>query len=344
MAEPNVVDNNTNEPTEDTTSSSPTPPKRSGKVRAHKAVKTTANVTRKVLEIFAKLPTPVKIAILVIILLIIIIVVVVLKAEAAESTNAMTSSMNKVVENSDDLSDEAKESYEKSGSLIKFPLSKLLEMYDYFSSEGEFSGQEIRDNYDYVLGTNEVQIKNGSGTSSGPANIDYDVNFTKGQDGVRDDKRVEYITGSTNRISTYKTGSSYTWSNGSVGGCPVEIVDVDIQYWNRSGGTSTTTLQVNSKIAKFIKPMFDDIYNDPSHPVIEAVGCFRSSDGYPGHPFGVAIDINPDQNPQPGSYGSISNYKPGVDPLSMDENHPIVKIIRDKYGWRWRRRFFSRLY
>ncbi len=79
--------------------------------------------------------------------------------------------------------------------------------------------------------------------------------------------------------------------------------------------------------------MFEDIYNDPSHPVIEDIGCFRDSDGYPGHPFGVAIDINPDHNPDTQDYDAP--YNPDSDPLSMNENHPIVKIIRDKYGWDW---------
>ena len=334
MSEPNVIEPEEQVEEETTTkTSSPQPPKRNIKVAGRKAINGTANITRKILEIFAAMPLPLKIA-LIVLIAIIIIVVVVLEAEAAESTKAFTNSMDEVISNSEDISDEAKESYEKSASLIKFPLAKLLEIYEYFSEKGEFAGQDIKDNYNYVLGVNEVEIKEGGGSTSS-AEVDYDIKYTRGQDGVRDDNRVKYITGSTNRVSTYKTSSGYVWSNGQVGGIPVQIDNIQINCWTSSGTTTVKTLQVNTKLANLVKKMFEEIYNDPSHPVIDVIGGFRSPDGYPGHPFGVAIDINPDQNPMPGSYGSMANYKPGVDARSMDNNHPIVKIIRDKYGWAW---------
>lgn len=168
--EPNVVDDE-NIPEEEESSPSvsyspPTKPKGLNAKRATStAVKTTVNITRKILEIFAAMPLPLKIAVAAIIA-IIIIVVVILKAEASESTKQMTTSIDEVISNSKDLSEEAKKAYEETGSLIKLPLNTILEIYEYFEKEGEFAGSEIKENYQYVLGKNEVKIREGSSNSS----------------------------------------------------------------------------------------------------------------------------------------------------------------------------------
>ena len=175
MDEPNVVNDAEDMQEEpDINNSPPQPPKHNLRATGRKVINGTANITRKILEIVASMPLPVKIGIAVVIA-IIIIVVVILKAEASESTDAFTDSMDEVISKSEDISDEALESYERSGSLIKFPIAKLLEMYEHFANEGEFSGQDIRDNYNYILGTNEVTYSNGSSSSSSNSNLSADI-------------------------------------------------------------------------------------------------------------------------------------------------------------------------
>lgn len=169
MDEPNVVNDEEQEKEkeQDTTqSSTPTPPKRPNlRMIGNTAIKTTVNVAKKVMQIFAAMPLPVKIGIAVLIG-VIILVCIILEVEAQESSEQVTSSISHVIKNNENISDEAKETYEKYGSLIKMPLETLLEMYDYYIEEGEFSGSDIKKNYTTVIGSNEVEIKEGTGSSS----------------------------------------------------------------------------------------------------------------------------------------------------------------------------------
>ena len=173
MAEPNEVGNEEQVIDNQQQTQEPVAPKRPNlRVAGNTAIKTTVKATRKILEIFAAMPLPLKIAIIAIIALI-IIVVVILQAEASESTDTFIDSASKVIEeNSDEISDEAKESYEKYGSFLKFPIATLLKMYDGFSEGDTFAGHEIRGNYNYICGTNEIDTSksNNDGTSENANN------------------------------------------------------------------------------------------------------------------------------------------------------------------------------
>lgn len=319
----------------------PSNPFKRAKTKGKTIINTTYNFSKKIIRFFASpvVPLPVKIAI-VLIITIVILVVVILDVKADSRSKAVSETINSYVD-SENVDEEGKKFFKEKASLIKMPLKDINAMYEEFKNGDEFTN-DVKQNYDYILGTNEIGEGSSSSSDTDSSSSDfsfismnYDKKLTRGQDGTRDDSRVEYITGSRNRVSSYKTGGSYVWSNGKIGSVNVEIVEVAIRVWTSGGGTSVKYLQINKKLKEIVIAMFNDIYNDPSHPVINEIGAFRKSDGFPGHPFGVAIDINPDQNPMPGSYGNISNYKPGTNPLSMDANHAIVKIIRDKYGWAW---------
>ncbi len=176
MSEPNEVNEQ-----EEKQENEPTKPSRpSLKTTGNTVVKTTANFTRRLIQTFVVLPLPIKIG-LILLVFFVLIVVVVLEAEASESTSAFTGSVNNVIENTEGLSEEVKKSFEESGSLIKFPVSTLLQMYDHFVNEGEFSGEEIKANYNYVLGTNDVTMQNGTSSNSSLAVVDYDTTLNKTQ-------------------------------------------------------------------------------------------------------------------------------------------------------------------
>lgn len=168
--EPNVIDEEQEaqgQAQEAAQNLEPTPPKRPNlRMAGNTVVKTTGKIARKILEIFAAMPLPMKITLIAIIALV-ILVVVVLKAEAEETTDQLTTSMDAVISDAEGLSEEAKKAYEESGSLIKLPIDTLLEMYDYFMNKGDFSGISIRNNYSYVIGTNEVEIREGTENDSG---------------------------------------------------------------------------------------------------------------------------------------------------------------------------------
>lgn len=167
MDEPNVVNEEGQEEQVNTSSiRPPTPPKRPNlRMAGRTAVKTTANIARKVMQIFAAMPLPVKIGVAVLIG-IIILVCVILEVEAEETSKPVTESIGHVVNNSETITEEAKTLFEESGSLIKMPLDTILEIYDYYIEEGEFSGTSIRKNYTYVIGTNDVEIREGTGSTA----------------------------------------------------------------------------------------------------------------------------------------------------------------------------------
>ena len=182
MSEPNEVGSQEGQEEQPQEQEAPRKPSRpSLKGIGNTAIKTTANFTRKLIHTFAMLPLPVKIG-LILLIFFVLVVVVVLEAEAAESTSAFTESVNEILSEEENLSDEAKKAFEESGSLIKLPIATLLKMYDHFSTEGDFAGEEIRDNYNYVLGTNEVTMQSGTSSSGDSlAVVDYDTNLSKTQ-------------------------------------------------------------------------------------------------------------------------------------------------------------------
>lgn len=266
---------------------------------------------------------------------------------AEELTKKVTTSVDKYILNSTTIDSTAKDLYVNRHSLLLLKISEINEIYDSFVSDKSVTG-DIRRAMKIKVGKNNVEKKkatqpknpsSGSGSSSGSSGSAITGTFTPGNDGVRSDERVKIITGSTNPISSYMTGGMYVHSNGSIGGVKVDIVDVTIPVWKGSGDNkteSTASLQVNSKIKDTVEAIFKEIHADPSKPVINEIGCFRASYAYPGHPFGTAIDINPNSNPQikEGDYVG-GTYAPGSDPLSMDANHAIVKVFTGKYGWDW---------
>lgn len=261
------------------------------------------------------------------------------EAVADGTTKNVTRSVDKYIINCDTIDELARELYETRHSLLLFKISEINEIYDGFMADKANPG-DIKTAMKTPMGLREVEGKEvvQYNTSTTVSVDGYDTNFKEGKDGVRDDERVKIITGSTQSIKTYMVNDKYTLKDGYISTVKVDIVDITVPVWTGSYGSqkaSTVTLQVNAKLKDVIKTMYEDIYNDPSKPVINSTHCFRNEQDYPGHAFGAAVDINPDQNPMNGRYGDMDNYDPKNNKLSMDKNHPIVKIIRDKYGWDW---------
>lgn len=312
---------------------------KAGREAAKQAVKATFNAVKSLVMFIVSNP------IILVVILVILFIAMIWFILSEMLTKKVTASIDKYIMNSTTIDSTAKDLYINRHSLILLKLSEINELYDAFIKDKSVTG-DIRRAMKIKVGKNNVEKKkakqpnnSSSGSSSGSSGSAITGTFTPGQDGVRSDERVKIITGSTNPINSYMTGGMYVHSNGSIGGVKVDIVDITIPVWRGSGDNkteSTATLQVNSKIKDTVEAIFKEIHDDPSKPVINEIGCFRASDGYPGHPFGTAIDINPNSNPQikEGDYvGGV--YAPGSDPLSMDANHAIVKVFTGKYGWDW---------
>lgn len=121
-----------------------------------------------------------------------------------------------------------------------------------------------------------------------------------------------------------------------------EMAWVEIPVWRLRGGQKvpdTTRVQVLSSIADEVKAIFTEIYNGPEQFPIESIGGYswRSNGLSSNHSIGLAIDINPDQNPQVAADGTVlvgSKWEPGVNPYSIGRDSDVLKAF-GKYGWTW---------
>lgn len=82
-----------------------------------------------------------------------------------------------------------------------------------------------------------------------------------------------------------------------------EMVWVEIPVWRLKNGQKTAgtdKVQVLSSIADEVKAIFTEIYNGPEQFPIQSIGAYSWRGNGLGscHSAGMAIDINPDQNPQ----------------------------------------------
>lgn len=232
-----------------------------------------------------------------------------------------------------------------------------------------------------------------------PASIGDDVSYPKGYNGVyietidsnlTDYSKVNVSTPSmtTEDVALISMSDSEAWnlvSNGNftdyptqpygeIKGIVADIADantsnitVNVWYWedpsddtNFNKVTRQKTLKVNKQVATLFQHIFDDIYADPSQPVINladtAMGTWvlrgKSHSDYntlSAHAIGTAIDINPST----GSYniGGTwygNGYGQEVMPTdvwnALPESHtkyhviyadsPIVHIFK-AYGFYW---------
>ena len=130
-----------------------------------------------------------------------------------------------------------------------------------------------------------------------------------------------------------------------------EMVWVDIPVWRLRNGqkvADTTRIQGLSSIADEVKEIFTEIYNGPEQFPINSIGgyAWRSNGLGSNHSAGLAIDINPDQNPQVREDGTVlvgNKWEPGVNPYSIGRDSDVVKAF-GKHGWGWGASFYTKDY
>lgn len=121
-----------------------------------------------------------------------------------------------------------------------------------------------------------------------------------------------------------------------------QMKQIKIKVWDYKKGkkgkkvTKTKYLTVNKRLAPSIQQMFSEIYKSKEKQVIKDIGCYSYRTGE--HMYGMAIDINPNENYMidkvngkkkiiAGSY-----WKPKKDPYSIPANCEMVRIMR-RYGF-----------
>lgn len=119
------------------------------------------------------------------------------------------------------------------------------------------------------------------------------------------------------------------------------MVTITVPVWNFNTDhvkvQTSRTLVVHEAIADTVMAIFTEIYNGPERFPIYSVGGYSwRGDGTSEHNWGIAIDINPDENyyvyhgvPTVGSH-----WTPGEDPYSIPEDGDVVRAFA-KYGFAW---------
>lgn len=117
-----------------------------------------------------------------------------------------------------------------------------------------------------------------------------------------------------------------------------QMKTIKIKVWDFKNGkkgkkvTRTKYLTVNKKLAPSIKEMFNEIYKAKEKQVIKDIGCYSYRTGE--HMYGLAIDINPNENYMIDGDKIISGsfWKPKKNKYSIPLNCETVRIM-ERYGF-----------
>ncbi len=118
-----------------------------------------------------------------------------------------------------------------------------------------------------------------------------------------------------------------------------QMKTIKIKVWDFKNGkngkkvTRTKYLTVNKKLAPSIEAMFAEIYKAKEKQVIKDIGCYSYRTGE--HMYGMAIDINPNENYMIDGKTVIAGsfWKPKKNKYSIPLNCETVRIM-ERYGFR----------
>lgn len=130
-----------------------------------------------------------------------------------------------------------------------------------------------------------------------------------------------------------------------------EMAWVEIPIWRLKGGqkvAGTTRVQVLSSLVDEVREIFTEIYQGPEQFPINSVSAYAWRNNGLGslHSAGLAIDINPDQNPQVSEDGTVlvgGKWEPGVNPYSIWRDSDVLKAF-GRHGWYWGAGFTTKDY
>lgn len=169
----------------------------------------------------------------------------------------------------------------------------------------------------------------------------YHYIYTYQDYSLRTDEHFLQVEEQYNRIAANQTAET----------AAAEMVWVEGPVWRLRNGqktADTARVQVLSSISEEVKAIFTEIFQGPEQFPISSIGGYswRSNGLNSYHSAGLAIDINPDQNPQVKADGTVlvgSKWEPGVNPYSISRDSDVVKAF-GKYGWTWGAAFNTKDY
>jgi len=137
-------------------------------------------------------------------------------------------------------------------------------------------------------------------------------------------------------------GSSENEVYQSAGEAEANMVNISIDVWQlRAGGEKVAaqrTLKVNKAVADMVQSVFREIFEgQEKFPIYSVAGYAWRPGNTSEHNWGLAIDINPNENYMITSSGVIvagAFWDPANNPCSIPENGDVVTAF-NKYGFTW---------
>jgi hypothetical protein len=144
--------------------------------------------------------------------------------------------------------------------------------------------------------------------------------------------------------NTTKEGCDY--KNASI--ASKHMVTINVKAWDTAGNTKMLPITINKEVENKVRKIFDEIYNSSEKFPINSLGAFNynfivAPDGsktLSGHACGLAIDINPDQNPFVVNGKTVTGtaWRPcpasNCSRLSIATNSSVVKAFKaNGFGW-----------
>jgi len=119
------------------------------------------------------------------------------------------------------------------------------------------------------------------------------------------------------------------------------MVTITVPVWNYNTEhikvQTSRTFKIHEALADTVMAIFVEIFNgDEQFPIYSVGGYAWRGDGTSEHNWGLAIDINPDENyyVYHGVPTTGSHWTPGEDPYSIPEDGDVVRAFA-KYGFSW---------
>lgn len=120
------------------------------------------------------------------------------------------------------------------------------------------------------------------------------------------------------------------------------MTTIKVKVWDfnskKKKVTKTKSITVHKNIAPTVKKIFEEIYKGKEKFPIHSIGGYswRGKNSKSEHNWGVAIDINPNENYMIDGKKILAGrfWRPGKNPYSIPKNGDVVKVMK-KYGFQW---------
>ena len=201
-----------------------------------------------------------------------------------------------------------------------------------------FVSEALGANVDYVKATNTVNI-----TSNTPTLDRREVGEALHSDrhGGGREERIDTIVTPAFNENELIFGDPLKSGFASAEEAQQYMTTINIKTWNLlSSGEKTTrtmSITVNKNFADTVKNIFEEIYNGKEKFPIKDLGGYVYRNGTSQHSFGIAIDINANENCFIGKDGTIKAgqfWSPGTNPYSITRDGDVVKAFNNA-GWSW---------